>query len=51
MPHTAEQLIEAIREEFTKILAGPGVSWDKRGMQAALERALANALMRFTDIY
>lgn len=51
MAITAETLLDAIRAEFTKILEGPGVRWNKQGMILALEQAIAKALAQFVDTY
>ena len=45
---TTIQLIEAIRQEFTEELEKTG-AYTKAGMQLAFEKAVARALLRFTE--
>lgn len=42
-----EKLLEYVREEFIKILQGPGVSWNKQGILAAFDKAWVFGLSRY----
>lgn len=37
------RILDAVTEEFDKILSGPGVSWNKVGMTVALNKAFSIA--------
>lgn len=46
-----DKFIEFIQEEFEKILKGPGVTWNKDGMLAAMNKALIIAMARYAKLH
>jgi len=38
-----------LRQEFAHVLSGPGISWNKKGIMTALERAMTETLLKLRE--